>query len=84
MKTIPFSSGRRKNRTWFYKDHNKLVQTTYEKRIEILDKILTEWSNRTLTWLGKITVLKSLCISKCIYSISSIETPQWFLEDIKK
>ena len=37
-----------------------------------------------LTWLGKIKVIKSLCLSKIIFSILSIEIPEWFLIELKK
>ena len=36
--------------------------------------------HRNLTWIGRITVIKTLCISKFNYTISSIETPTWFIE----
>ena len=69
--------------TWFYKDNKSSIKHTYEDRLELLATILNSWSRRKLTWLGKITVLKTMCISKINYAISTIETPDWFIERAK-
>ena len=69
--------------TWFYKDYNKSKEYTYQNRLECLQTLINTWSNRNLTWLGKITVIKTLCISKIIYALSSIEAPVWFIENTK-
>ena len=41
------------------------------------------WKRRNVTWLGKITIIKTLCLSKINFAISSIEMPIWFKEEIK-
>ena len=66
--------------TWFYKDYNKSIEYTYQKRLECLENLLKTWSKRNLTWLGKITVIKTLGISQIIYAITSTEAPEWFVE----
>ena len=66
--------------TWFYKDLQKSITETYEKRIDILQSTLNFWSHRKLTWIGKITMIKTLGISKINYAISSIPTPKWFID----
>lgn len=69
--------------TWFYKDHNESINKTYEKRLEILEATLNEWSHRNLTWIGKITIIKTLCLSKINYAISSLEIPNGFIKQVK-
>ena len=69
--------------TWFYKDYLKSIECTYQNRLECLQNLINTWSRRKLTWLGKITVIKTLCISKIIYAITSIEAPEWFIENVK-
>ena len=45
--------------TWFYKDYNKSKEYTYQNRLECLQNLINTLSNRNLTWLGKITVIKT-------------------------
>jgi len=68
--------------TWFYKDMNKSIIETYECRLNLVRNTLNSWRHRNLTWIGKITVIKTLCIAKINYAISSMETPQWFIDQI--
>jgi len=65
--------------SWFYKDHNKSIIETHEKRLDILQSTINLWTRRNLSWIGRITVIKTQCISKINYAISSIETPDWFI-----
>jgi hypothetical protein len=44
--------------------------------------ILDMWSQRDLSLIGKITILKSLAFSKIIYQCGMITPPQHFLEHI--
>ena len=69
--------------TWFYKDYNASINATYVNRLQMIEDLVKLWSMRNLTWLGKITVIKTMCISKIIYSITSIEPPHWFIQQIK-
>ena len=69
--------------TWFYKDKNKSILETFEGRLKLISNILDIWSHRNLTWIGKITVIKTLCISRINYAICNIETPEWFLKQTK-
>ena len=65
--------------SWFYKDHNKSLIETHEKRLDILQSTINLWTRRNQSWIGRITVIKTQCISKINYAISSIETPDWFI-----
>ena len=69
--------------TWFYKDYDKSIEHTYQKRLECLENLFKTWSKRKLTWLGKITVIKTLGISQIIYAITSIEAPRRFIDRTK-
>ena len=70
--------------TWFYKDYQQSVTETYESRLKILIDTLNVWRRRNLTWIGKITIIKTLCISKLNYAISNMETPSWFIDQCKQ
>ena len=45
-------------------------------------KILSSWSAKKLTLLGKIAVLKSLVVSQIVYVLSSLPTPQGVIKEI--
>ena len=70
--------------SWFYKDHQKSISETYEKRLDMLQNTINLWSQRNLTWIGRITVIKTICISKINYAISSIATPNWFIRNVEQ
>ena len=63
----------------FYKYHNKSIFETHEKRLDILQSTINSWTQRNLSWIGWITVIKTQCISKLNYAISLIESPDWFI-----
>ena len=70
--------------TWFYKDYSQSITHTYDQRLELLRTTLNAWARRKLTWLGKITVLKTLCISKLNYAFTTIEAPDNFIQSAKE
>ena len=70
--------------SWFYKDHKKSISETYEKRLDMLQSTINFWAQRQLTWIGRVTVIKTLCISKINYAISTIATPIWFIESAER
>ena len=69
--------------TWFYKDMKKIIEVNHEVRFEIFESVLKHWKMRKLTLLGKLTVLKSLAMSKLNYCIATLETPEWFTRQVQ-
>ncbi len=69
--------------TWFYKDLETIIEENYKAKFEIFVSTLKQWRARNLTIFGKITVLKSLAISKMNYCIATLETPEWFTEKVQ-
>ena len=69
--------------TWFYKDKRKSTEETFKKRLDIIQNTINIWHGRNLTWIGRITVMKTLLISKFTFAISSMEVPQWFINEIE-
>ena len=69
--------------TWFYKDTDLITEFNYKFRCEQFHSVLNYWKKRHLTLLGKITVVKSLALSKLNYCISTLETPEWFTKEIQ-
>ena len=64
--------------TWFYKDPSKITEINCQRKLEALHSTLSKWSHLKLTLLGKITIIKSLALSKLNYCISTIEIPEYF------
>ena len=70
--------------TWFFKDPQCIVNSNYRYKLNCFIDVLKKWKCRKLTWFGKITVLKSIALSKLTYCISTLETPEWFTDEVKK
>ena len=70
--------------TWFYKDVDECVSTNHKTCFSKFKHILDIWRPRYLTWFGRITILKTLALSKLNYCIMSLTTPQWFINDVQK
>ena len=49
-----------------------------------ISQIINLWKQRNLTILGKITITKSLLLSKLVYRASMLQVPQEIISDIKK
>ena len=54
---------------------HEIVRLNYENKIEELEKLLKVWNRRQLTPFGKITIIKTLGISKLTYLFANIPDP---------
>ena len=70
--------------TWFYKDIESSIVQNYETRFSSFQSILKTWKSRHLTLSGKITIIKSLALSKLNYCIMTLPTPKWFVEAVQQ
>ena len=70
--------------TWFYKDINTCTTVNYEMRFTKFQNILKIWKARHLSWFGKITIIKTLALSKINYCIASLPTPLWFATAVQE
>ena len=59
----------------FSVDTDRMVEINYEGKVMNIKKDLVKWSKRQLTPLGKVTVLKSLIISKLTYLFLNLPDP---------
>ena len=69
--------------TWFYEDLNMSYQVNHEARLQMIKSVITAWKPRKLTWYGKVTVIKSLVLSKMNYCTMSLPTPLWFVNAVQ-
>jgi exonuclease III len=57
-------------------DKNELLKINYEPQFKKLSTVLDIWSQRDLTPIGKITIIKSLALSQMTYLLSVLPNPQ--------
>ena len=67
---------------WFTCDNEISVKLNYNERIKSMQQTLHIWRARSLSWKGKITILKTLVIPQVIHLFSNIYTPMHILERI--
>ena len=67
---------------YFSYDTDYVTQKNFMDRAKEFKQILDMWSQRDLSLIGKITILKSLAFSKIIYQCGVITPPQKFIEHI--
>ena len=61
---------------FFSYDTDSVIQKNFMDRAKEVKRILDMWSQRDLSLIGKITILKSLAFSKIIYQCGVIDPPK--------
>ena len=69
---------------WFSTDPKVTMETNYSDRLTKVNECLGSWEYRRLSLLGKITVLKSLIVSKLVYILSPLPTNYRVLKELSK
>ena len=69
-----------------YIGHNKkeCERLNWESKIVKLEKALNSWKHRDLTLFGKITIIKTMALSKLTFAASNCEIPNTLLSRINK
>ena len=68
----------------FSYDSERAKKLNLEDKIATLEKTLNNWKRRKLTLLGKIHIVKTLGLSKLIYSASVLAMSKHTVEKINK
>ena len=67
----------------FSADIHEMVPINFENKLNEMKKVLNAWSRRNLTRFGKITVIKTLVISKLTHLLMNLPDPEEnFLKDL--
>ena len=61
-----------------------ITQGNFEKARKKVETLLSNWTLRNLTLKGKITVVKSLALSKLVHLLMVLPAPKNFITDIQK
>ena len=56
----------------------------FEEKLKSMKNLLNLWKPRNLTLYGRITILKSLGLSKLVYNISVLTFPVTFIASVKR
>ena len=68
----------------FSTDVFEIVRINFENKLNEMKKVLNAWSRRNLTPFGRITVIKSIVISKITHLLMNLPDPEEsFLEGIE-
>ena len=59
----------------FSLDAAHMINVNYEKVFLTIERLVSQWSKRNLTVLGKISIIKSLLLPKLIHMILSLPNP---------
>ena len=63
---------------------DQIVEINYQGKLNEIKRILNIWSKRHLTPLGKITVIKTLALSKIVHLFMNLPDPgQPFMKDLE-
>ena len=69
----------------FSVDLDRMINLNYSKVKNEVTKLLSQWQKRNLTILGKITVVKTLAVSKLSYYLLTLPNPNnQYFEEIQK
>ena len=66
--------------------HNQAIADSlnFGEKIQNLEKTLNAWQRRSLTLYGKINIVKTLGLSKLVYSASVLTVPVHYTQEINK
>ena len=59
----------------FSVDLNEMIQLNYPSVVQNIESLLAKWQHRYLTPLGRITVIKTLALSKLNYLFTALPSP---------
>ena len=68
--------------TWFYKDIKNGEEFMLSEKMSSVDNLIKQWMKRNLTWIGKITIIQSLRLSKINFAICRFPTPKDFVNGL--
>ena len=67
----------------FSYDENECFQRNFKEKLKSMKNLFNLWKRRNLTLYGRITILKSLSLSKLIYNASVLKFPVTFIASVK-
>lgn len=69
---------------WFSSEPRRMAEMNFSVCLDKIKTLLNIWRQRDLSLKGRITVLKSLAVSKLVYICSVLYVPPWFVQAAEK
>ena len=70
--------------TWFYKDQNRINDYNLNEKYKLFEGVLHFWKSKNINTLERIKVVKTYALSKIHFTLSSLTTPNQFIDKIQK
>ena len=71
-------------RVFFSHNQKSANRLNFSEKILNLEKTLNTWQRRNLTLYGRINIVKTIGLSKLIYSASVLPVPDHYVQEINK
>ena len=68
----------------FSYNEKECFKKNFEEKLNSMKNLLNSWKPRNLTLYGRITILKSLALSKLVYNTSVLKFPASFIKPVKQ
>ena len=69
---------------WFSQNFDESLKLNYDERIIKIETLLQIWKQRSLSWKGRIMIIKTLILSQVTHLLSMVFTPSYILEKLDK
>ena len=69
---------------WFSSDLSESINLNYNDRLKRIYTILQIWRQRSLSWKGRIMIIKTLILSQVVHLFGTTFTPKYILEQLEK
>ena len=69
---------------WFSSDLSESINLNYNDRLKRIYNILQIWRQRSLSWKGRIMIIKTLILSQVVHLFGTTFTPKYILEQLDK
>ena len=67
---------------WLTNNNGEMFNSNFRDKLSHIKHILNIWSNQSLSLKGKVTIIKSLVISKIVNICSMIYVPTDFIKEV--
>ena len=62
---------------WFSQNSDESIKLNYDERFNKIESLLQIWKQCSLSWKGRIMIIKTLTLSQVTHLLSTIFTPSY-------
>ena len=71
-------------RVWFSQNFDESLKLNYDEHLIKIETLLQNWKQRSLSWKGRIMIIKTLILFQETHLLSVVFTPSYILEKLDK